>query len=76
MLMFQKGDFMFSFDLKSGYHHVDTYHPHRKLLGFQWEAKGNQMYQVFSVLMFGLSTEFYAFTKLLRPLVRYWQVKD
>ena len=23
MLMFQKGNFVFSFDLKSGYHHVD-----------------------------------------------------
>ena len=23
MLLFEKGDFLFSFDLKSGYHHVD-----------------------------------------------------
>ena len=38
MLMFQKGGFMFSFDLKSGYHHVDVYQPHRDFLGFQ---KGN-----------------------------------
>jgi len=29
MLMFQKGDYMFSFDLKSGYHHVDIYELHR-----------------------------------------------
>ena len=29
MLMFLKGNFMFSFDLKSGYHHVDIYQPHR-----------------------------------------------
>jgi len=25
MLMFQKEDYVFSFDLKSGYQHVDTY---------------------------------------------------
>ena len=33
MLMFQKGDYLYSFDLKSGYHHVDIYEPHRKYLG-------------------------------------------
>ena len=75
MLMFQKGDFMFSFDLKSGYHHVDIYQPHRDFLGFQWEAKGKQSFYVFNVLPFGLSTACYAFTKLLRPLVRYWRGK-
>ena len=25
-----EGDYLFSFDLKSGYHHVDIYEPHRK----------------------------------------------
>ena len=28
MLLFEKGDFLFSFDLKSGYHHVDIYYSH------------------------------------------------
>ncbi|XP_065892728.1 uncharacterized protein [Dysidea avara] len=73
MLMFQKGDFMFSFDLKSGYHHVDIYEPHRKFLGFQWAVKGKPKFYVFTVLPFGLSTACYAFTKLLRPLVKYWR---
>ena len=72
MLMFQKGDFMF---LKSGYHHVDIYQPHWDFLGFQWEAKGKQSFYVFNVLPLGLSTACYTFTKLLRPLVRYWQGK-
>jgi len=26
--MFQKGDFLVKFDLKSGYHHDDIYKPH------------------------------------------------
>ena len=69
MLLFEKGDFMFSFDLKSGYHHVDIATIHQKYLGFSWQGA----YYVFTVLPFGLSTACYMFTKLLRPLVRYWR---
>jgi len=73
MLMFQKNDFMFSFDLKSGYHHVEIYKPHRRYLGFQWIHEGRAQFFVFTVLPFGLATACYAFTKLLRPLVKYWR---
>ena len=62
---------MFSFDLKSGYHHVDIAKEHWKYLGFAW---GNQFY-VFTVLPFGLSSACYIFTKLVRPLVKYWRAK-
>lgn len=34
MLLFQKGDFLFTFDLKSGYHHIDIHEQHWKYLGF------------------------------------------
>ena len=34
MLLFQKEDYLFSFDLKSGYHHVDIHRQHQKYLGF------------------------------------------
>ena len=34
MLLFEKGDFLFSFDLKSGYHHVDIAKENWKYLGF------------------------------------------
>jgi len=30
------GDFMFSFDLKSGYHHVEIFPEHRRFLSFSW----------------------------------------
>ena len=73
MLMFQKGDYLFSFDLKSGYHHVDIYEPHRKYLGFSWVLQGVTQFYVFAVLPFGLATACYAFTKLLRPLIKYWR---
>ena len=71
MLMFKPGEWMFSFDLKSGYHHVDIIESHQTFLGFEW---GSQFY-VFTVLPFGLSTAPYVFTKLLRPLVRLWRGK-
>ena len=71
MLLFEKGDFLFSFDLKSGYHHVDIAMVHQKYLGFSWQGA----YYVFTVLPFGLSTACYMFTKLLRSLVSYWRGK-
>ena len=39
MMMFKQGEWMFSFDLKSGYHHVDVAKCHRKYLGFEWGGK-------------------------------------
>ena len=71
MLLLEKNDFLFSFDLKSGYHHVDIASEHWKYLGFSWEDR----FYVFTVLPFGLSTACYMFTKLVRPLVRYWRGK-
>ena len=75
MLIFQKSDYLFLFDLKSGYHHVDIYKPHQRYLGFQWEYEGTTGFYVFKVLPFGLATACYAFTKLLRPLVKHWRGK-
>ena len=65
---------MFSFDLKSGYHHVDIYPGHRKFLSFSWRfSDGAVRYFQFSVLPFGLSSAPYVFTKLLKPLVKKWR---
>ena len=55
-LMFEKDEFLFKFDLKSGYHHVDIYPEHQKYLGFKWDINSNVNYYVFKVLPFGLST--------------------
>jgi hypothetical protein len=67
-----EGDFMFSFDLKSGYHHIDIFPDHTKYLGFAWQVEGVLKYFSFTVLPFGLSNAPYIFTKCLRPLVRHW----
>ena len=71
------GDFMFSFDLKSGYHHVEIFPEHRQYLSFSWIfSSGVTRYFQFSVLAFGLSSAPYLFTKLLKPLVKKWRTED
>ena len=70
--MFSQDDYMFVFDLKSGYHHVDICPLHWQYLGFSWESGQGTNYYVFKVLPFGLSTACYVFTKLMHPLIRYW----
>ena len=37
MMLFERGELMFNFDLKSGYHYVDMAVKHRKYLGYEWE---------------------------------------
>ena len=66
---------MVTFDLKSGYHHVDIQQDCWPYLGFSWSGttEGCRQYFMFRVLPFSLSTACYAFTKLLRPLVKHWR---
>ena len=73
MIMFEKGEFMFSFDLKAGYHQVDIHKEYWQYLGFAWDNGGVPKYYVFGVLPFGLANACYLFTKLLRPLTKYWR---
>ena len=67
----EKDDFMCTFDLKSGYHHLDIHKDFQTYLGFQWKGE----YYMFTVLPFGLATACYVFTKLLRPIVKYFHAK-
>jgi len=69
------GDFMFTFDLKSGYHHVEIFPEHRKYQSFAWAfySGRTRFFQSVSVLPFGLSSAPYLFTKLLKPLVKKWR---
>ena len=72
---FQKSAFIISFDLKSGYHHIEIQREYQTLLGFSWKCpdSNTRRYFVFTVLPFGLSTAPHIFTKLLRPFVKYWR---
>ena len=72
---FHKDDFMFTFDLKSGYHHVDIFPDHYKYLGFSWPMNGVVRYFTFTVLHFGLTSALFSFTKCLRPFLKHWRGK-
>jgi hypothetical protein len=60
------GDFLFTVDLKSGYHHIDMYQEHWQYLGFQWRGQ----FYVFTKLPFGLAPACYVFNKVMRQLVK------
>ena len=67
--------YMFSFDFKSGYHHVDIHDDYKKYLGFAWLFDGVKRYFYFNVLPFGLATAGHIFTKTVRCLVKHWRSK-
>ena len=70
------GYYLFKFDLKSGYHHVEIFPDHRKYLAFAWDfGDGVLKYFQFAVLPFGLSSAPFLFTKLLKPVVTSWRCK-
>jgi hypothetical protein len=64
---------MFKFDLSSGYHHVSIHKDHQKYLGFSWKFENTVKYVMFCALPFGLSSGGHAFSKVLRPMVKYWR---
>ncbi|GAQ81891.1 hypothetical protein KFL_000940010, partial [Klebsormidium nitens] len=64
-------DFLFTVDLKAGYHHIDISEPDWKFLGFQWQGQ----YYVFTQLPFGLAPACYVFTKVMRQLTQSWRAR-
>ena len=64
--------YLFSFDIKSGCHHIEIFLDDQQFLGFSWTTRGVVKYFKFTVLPFGLATGPYIFTKLMRPLVKRW----
>lgn len=68
-VMFNKGNFCSSYDIKSAYHHIEMFDTDTTYLGFQWKNK----YHVFSVLPFGLDTSGFLFSKVMREIVKHWR---
>lgn len=71
--IFEKGDYLYKFDLKSAYHHVEILQEHRQFLGFSWFFKGKHTYFVFNVLPFGIASAGHIFTKLLKEVVKFYR---
>lgn len=67
--LFKEDSYLYKFDLRSGYHHFDICPQQQTYLGFSWNGK----YICFKVLVFGLSSSPYLFTKCLREMVKYWR---
>ena len=69
-----EGDHFTTFDLSSGYHHIEIDPEHQKFLGFEWIFEdGFKKYFQFCVLPFGLSSVCYISTKVLRPFTKRWR---
>ena len=72
--MFPSGMFIFCFDLKLAYHHIDICTEHTKFLSFKWPTGDGQMkFYEFKVLPFGLTSTPYVFTKVLLQLIKFWR---
>ena len=54
---------------------MEIYLPHQTYLGFAWTENGVMKYFCFTVSPFGLTSSPFIFTKLLKPLVKYWRLK-
>ncbi|GJP82308.1 hypothetical protein CLOP_g12561 [Closterium sp. NIES-67] len=67
--LIRPGDWMFSIDLKSGYHHVEIHPSCWKFSGFQFEGD----YYSFISLPFGLATAPFVFTQLIKQLAKRWR---
>ena len=66
---------MFKCDLTFGYHYISIHEDHQSYLGFSWKFKNKIKYFIFRVLPFGLSTAGSVFSKVLRPMVKFWHAQ-
>ena len=71
--LFEKNVYFFTFDLKSGYHHVEIFSEHQRFLAFTWSLHGVTKYLAFTSLPFGLTLAPFIFTKLMRSFISYWR---
>ena len=71
--LFQKGDYFFKLDIKSGYHHFNILEAHEKYLAFAWEIDGVMRYFTFTVLVFALALAPFVFTKVVKVLIKHWR---
>ena len=80
-LMGEKEDFLFKFDLKSSYHHVDFFEDHQKYLGLKCELQGIPKISCLKSSLFELATACYAFTIVEKTyihvcIVKHWRGRE
>ena len=74
--LFEENSFLFTFDLKGAYHHIDIFEEHRTYLGFSFATTSTTKYYVFNSLPFGIKTIGHIFTKVLKVVVSYLRTKS
>ena len=67
--LLRANDFMVSFDLKSGFWHIPLASKAQQYVAFSWRGK----FYCFCRLPFGLASSPWAFSKVLRQLVKHWR---
>ena len=71
--MFERGSYLFTYDLRGAYHHIPIHINSRAYLGFAWQDGEVTRYYVFNVLAFGIATAGHIFSKTVREMVKYWR---
>ena len=71
--LFDDKGYMFSFDMKDGYHLLLIHPDFRDYLGLKFVINGRTYYARYIVAPFGLRDIPYTFTKIMRPLVGHWR---
>ena len=70
------GGYMISFDLRSGYHHVDIFEKHQDYLGFAVDYANGKRYFKFTVLPFGMVSSGSVFTDVVKAVVSYLRRRE
>ena len=74
--MFDVGDFIFSYDLKSAYHHIDIFEENQQYLGSQWFFKEKHTtFRIRCTPFWHFSTAGCIFSIDLREVVEYFRSK-
>ena len=74
--MIRTNGFFTTFDLKSGYHHMETVPQHRNYPRFQYAFEDGEIrFFYFNVPRFGLSSACHVFTKVLSSFIKQWMSK-
>ena len=73
--MLEKGAYVFGFDIRGAYNHIDIFAEHRTFLGFSWKYDGVEHYYMYNSLPFGLASAGHIFTKVVRVVITYLRSK-
>ena len=69
--------YLYGFDLRAGYHHIEIQEDQQQLLGFAYpDHTGRDRFFTYRAMPFGLSSAGFLFTKMLRVLIKHWRVHN